>query len=101
MTVARGVVEKRYIGIQEVRTISSSILLFLLHTTQYSRYTTSTSWGIFGMEALSIVSVCDVNTFIARDWVPIYDECWMDAVLPLFLHLNRTRSQHRGVRKFA
>ena len=46
------------------------------------------------MEAFPIVSVCDVNAFIAGDGVSIYDERRMDTVLPLFLHLNRTRSQH-------
>ena len=46
------------------------------------------------MEALSIVSVCDVDAFIARDRVPIYDKCWVDTVLPLFLHLSRSRSQN-------
>ena len=72
-----------------------------LHTTQYSRHTTFASWSIFGMEALSIVSVCHINAFIARDGVPIYDECWMDTVLPLLLHLNGTRSQNCSIRMLA
>ena len=45
------------------------------------------------MEALAIVSVCDVNAFITCDRVPIYDKCWVDTVLPLFLHLSQSRSQ--------
>lgn len=40
------------------------------------------------MESLPVVAVSDINALITSDGVRIDDGCWVNGVLPLFLHLG-------------
>lgn len=64
-----------------------SVLLDPCTTSQYGGHPTPTLRGKLRMKTVSIVSIGDVNSFIASNWMRINDLSWMYAMLPLFLHL--------------
>ncbi len=68
--------------------VLSPILLLSLHNPQDSWNITLTPRRKFRMQACLVISVCDVDSFVSRNWMWINGLCWRYAVFPLLLHLG-------------
>lgn len=62
--------------------VPASRFLLLQDTTEYSRYTAFATRRIFGMEAVAVMAIRDVDALVASNWVRINSLSWMYAMLP-------------------